>query len=121
MSIPELCIRFAVGGAVVSIFAMLGESVRPKSFAGIFGAAPSIALASFGLTVVHHGPRYGSVEARSMVLGSMAFFFYALATKWLFVRFRLSALVTTLTAMPVWFATAFLLLFLLRDMGWLQP
>ena len=42
----ELFIRFLIGGAVVSSFALLGEVFRPKTFAGLFGAAPSIALAS---------------------------------------------------------------------------
>jgi hypothetical protein len=55
-----------------------------------------------------------------MMLGAIAFFFYALICKWLLVRSRLSALFTTLTAMPVWFGTAFLLLFLLRGAGWNQ-
>jgi hypothetical protein len=118
VSITELCIRFALGGAVVSGFATLGEVLRPKSFAGIFGAAPSVALASFGITVMHHGPQYGAVEARSMLLGAIACFSYVLAVKWLLVRFRRSALFTTLMAMPVWFGMAFLLLFLLRGTGW---
>ena len=39
-------IRFFVGGVVVSVFAALAEIFRPKSFAGLFGAAPSIALAT---------------------------------------------------------------------------
>ncbi|MDQ1694516.1 MAG: hypothetical protein QOH85_2051 [Acidobacteriaceae bacterium] len=118
MSTSELCIRFVIGGTVVSSFAMLGEVLRPKSFAGIFGAAPSVALASFGITVMHHGPQYGAVEARSMMIGAIAFFFYALVVKWLLVRHRLSTGFTTLTAMPVWFGAAFLLLFLLRGTGW---
>ena len=118
MSIAELCIRFAVGGVVVSSFAMLGEVLRPKSFAGLFGAAPSVALASFGITVMHHGPQYGAIEARSMVLGAIAFFFYVLTTMRLLVRVRRSTLFTTLAAMPVWFGAAFLLLFLLRGTGW---
>ena len=118
MSIAELCIRFVIGGVVVSSFAMLGEVLRPKSFAGIFGAAPSVALASFGITVMHHGPQYGAIEARSMLLGAIACFLYVLTAKWLLVRFRLSALFSTLTAMPVWFGAAFLLLLLLRGTGW---
>jgi hypothetical protein len=40
----DLVIRFLVGGLVVSLFAMLSDALRPKSFAGLFGAAPSIAL-----------------------------------------------------------------------------
>lgn len=118
MSITELCIRFLVGGAVVSSFATLGEVLRPKSFAGIFGAAPSVALASFGITVMHHGPQYGAVEARSMLLGAIACLCYVFVAKWLLVRFRLSTLFATLTAMPVWFGTAFLLLILLRGTAW---
>ena len=39
----EMVIRFLVGGVVVSLFAMLGDVLRPMSFAGLFGAAPSIA------------------------------------------------------------------------------
>ena len=47
----EMLLRFAIGGSVVSLFALLGEVLRPKSFAGIFGAAPSrFALATLGLT-----------------------------------------------------------------------
>ena len=39
-------IRFLVGGVVVSLFAVLGDVLRPKSFARLFGAAPSVALAT---------------------------------------------------------------------------
>jgi hypothetical protein len=44
----EYVIRFLVGAAVVSAFAMLGDLLRPKSFAGLFGTAPSVALATLG-------------------------------------------------------------------------
>jgi hypothetical protein len=40
-----------VGGVVVSLFAILGDTLKPKSFAGLFGAAPSVALATLGLTI----------------------------------------------------------------------
>ena len=40
----EEIIRFLVGGALVSAFAILGDVLKPKSLAGIFGAAPSVAL-----------------------------------------------------------------------------
>jgi hypothetical protein len=42
----DAIIRFVVGGLAVSAFAVLGDVFRPKSFAGLFGAAPSIALAT---------------------------------------------------------------------------
>jgi hypothetical protein len=39
-----LVFRFVVGGVVMSIFAILGDLLKPKSFAGLFGAAPSVGL-----------------------------------------------------------------------------
>jgi hypothetical protein len=35
----EYVIRFFLGGMVVSAFAMGGDILRPKSFAGLFSAA----------------------------------------------------------------------------------
>jgi len=40
----EYGLRFLAGGIAASAFAALGDTLRPKSFAGLFGAAPSIAL-----------------------------------------------------------------------------
>jgi len=45
----ELAIRFVVGGAIVSVFAVLGDVVCPKTLSGVFGAAPSVALATLAL------------------------------------------------------------------------
>ena len=100
----EILVRFIVGGLVVSIFAVLGEVLRPKSFAGLFGAAPSIALATLGLTVHQHGNQYAAVEARSMLLGAAAFFIYAAGSAWILRRFRASTLAATLGLLPLWFA-----------------
>jgi hypothetical protein len=50
----ESVIRFLVGGAIVSAFAMLAGVLRPKSFAGLFGAGPSVALATLGMAVYQH-------------------------------------------------------------------
>ncbi len=38
----EILYRFLIGGLVVSAFALIGDLLKPKSFAGLFGAAPSI-------------------------------------------------------------------------------
>jgi hypothetical protein len=32
-------VRFIIGGAIVSAFAIIGDVLRPKSFAGLFGAS----------------------------------------------------------------------------------
>jgi hypothetical protein len=107
-----LILRFLIGGIVVSSFAVLGEVFRPKSFAGLFGAAPSIALATFGLTIAEHGKSYAAVEARSMIFGAVAFLLYASAASFLLMRYKPPALTTTVALMPLWLATSFALLFL---------
>ena len=69
--------RFLVGAAIVSLFACLGDVLKPKSFAGLFGAAPSVALATLGLTIWADGKAYAALEARSMVVGAACFFVYS--------------------------------------------
>jgi hypothetical protein len=108
----ELIVRFLIGGVIVSSFAVLGEIFRPKSFAGLFGAAPSIALATIGLTIAHDGKTYAAVEARSMLFGAVAFFCYASAASWVLMRYRHSALKTTIALLPVWLGTSLGLWFL---------
>jgi len=47
------------------VFAVLGDLFKPKTFAGLFGAAPSVALATLVLTISQKGKLYASIEARS--------------------------------------------------------
>jgi hypothetical protein len=75
----QLLIRFLVGGTVVSLFAVLGDLLRPKGFAGLFAAAPSVALATLTLTVAAEGRHFAAAEARSMIVGEVAFIAYAAA------------------------------------------
>ena len=82
----ELFVRFAVGGTVVSCFAVLGDLLKPKSFAGLLGAAPSVALSTLSLTVLKDGKAYAQTEARSMSVGAIAFFIYSLCVSRLLVR-----------------------------------
>ena len=91
----------------MSAFALVGDAVRPKSFAGLFGAAPSIALATLGLTVATEGRNYAAIEARSMIAGAIAFFVYALIVSKVMIRYKPPALVATSELMLVWLATAF--------------
>ena len=91
----ELIFRFLIGGTLVSAFAFVGDAVRPKSFAGLFGAAPSIALATLGLTVATEGRGYASIEGRSMIARAIAFFIYALIVSKVMLRYKPPALVAT--------------------------
>lgn len=110
-SLAELVARFFIGGVFVTFFAALGEVFRPKSFAGLFGAAPSIALATIGITIARHGKEYAAVEARSMIFGAVAFFCYATAASWILMRLRPSALTATVALLPIWFGVSIVLWF----------
>ena len=103
----EILLRLLVGGAVVSAFAVLGDLLKPKSFAGLFGAAPSVALATLALTVLKDGRTYASLEARSMILGAAAFVLYALAVSRMLLRRQWPVLPTTSLTLGLWFAGAF--------------
>jgi hypothetical protein len=103
----QLLIRFLVGGVVVSLFSLTGEIFKPKSFAGLFGAAPSVALATLGLTVAVEGTTYAATEARSMIAGAIALFAYASAVSWIMMRYRQSALWVTVGCLALWFGVAF--------------
>jgi len=99
--------RFLLGGLVVSVFAVIGDVLRPKSFAGLFGAAPSVALATLSLTVAGEGKHYAALEARSMIAGALAFFIYALACVHLMAKKHLGAAPTTLSMLLGWAICAF--------------
>jgi uncharacterized membrane protein (GlpM family) len=108
----ELLFRFLIGGTLVSAFALLGDLFKPKSFAGLFGAAPSIALATLGLAIAKQGRPYAAIEARSMMAGAVAFFLYAWCVSWLMMRHKIKALVASSAALIVWGAAAFGLWFI---------
>jgi hypothetical protein len=103
----QIIIRFFVGGIVVSLFAIVGDILRPKSFAGLFGAAPSIALATLALTVASDGRLYAATEGRSMMAGAIAFLVYASVVSRYLMRAKCPALRITVAAIPVWFCVAF--------------
>ena len=113
--LKEIVLRFLIGGAAVSAFAALGNLFKPKSLAGLFGAAPSVALATLLLTVFHDGKRFAASEARSMMAGAAAFFVYTAVVSWLLMRFKRPALAVTILAAPVWFGVAFGLCFLFSE------
>jgi hypothetical protein len=103
----EYVARFFIGGMVVSIFAMLADLLRPKSFAGLFSAAPSVALATLGIAILQHGTSYAALQGRSMIAGAVALGVYSLVVCHLLVRTRRGALFATLLSLIVWLFVAF--------------
>jgi hypothetical protein len=106
----EYVVRFFLGGLVVSAFAMLGDILRPKSFAGLFGAAPSVALATLGIAVYRQGAGYAALQSRTMIAGAIALAVYSVVVCHLLMRARISALPATLISLLVWLIVAFGLL-----------
>ena len=101
-----ILIRFLVGGLVVSGFSILGTIFKPKSFAGLFGAAPSVALASLVLTARTNGTYYAAIEARSMLAGAAAFFVYAWCAMILLHRKKPETKLATAALLVVWLTVA---------------
>lgn len=108
--VAELFIRFFVGGLVVSAFSILGDMFRPKSFGGLFGAAPSVSLATLALTIASNGRRFAATECSSMTAGALALGIYSYVVCRMLVRERTSALWTAAGSMVVWTGAAFLFL-----------
>jgi uncharacterized membrane protein (GlpM family) len=106
MKMGETLVRFVIGGLFVSTFAVLGDSLKPKSFAGLFGAAPSVALATLLLTVHSQGSDYAATETHSMIFGAIAFFVYVSAVCYVIMRFKSAASIAASALILVWLAVA---------------
>lgn len=104
--VMELIIRFVLGGLIVCAFAVIGAGFGPKSFGGIFGAAPSVALATLGLTFITKGPKVVGLEGRSMIAGAIALAAYSLVAMY-FLRRKCNPMITTSGSGLAWFAVAF--------------
>ena len=102
----DLALRFVAGGALVSLFSIGGQALRPRTFAGLFGAAPSVALASLGLTLATRGKGPAILEARSMLLGAIALAIYCGVCVWLAKRSHPNLWLDTALAWVAWLIPA---------------
>lgn len=99
-----LAVRALLGGTFVALFAVLGEMLRPKSFAGVFAAAPSVALASLLITDVTKGEAAVWASAVGMIGGAVAMLAACVVGIDAVKRFR--ALRGALAAVGVWVLVA---------------
>jgi hypothetical protein len=102
----QLLFRFFAGGVIVSIFAALGDVLKPKRFAGLFGAAPSVALATLALTIAKDGKSYAATEGRSMIGGAFSLFLYSVLCTRLMMRNKVHAAMATISALILWLVCA---------------
>ncbi len=79
LKVVEVAVKALAGGLFVLAFAALAQMISPKRFAGVFSAAPSVALGSLLVTLAFSGPGDGARSARGMQVGAVAFTVYCLA------------------------------------------
>ena len=64
-------LKALAGGTLVVAFAVLSDALKPKTFAGLFSAAPSVAVASLGVTTIAFGTGKAAQAAGAMVAGAI--------------------------------------------------
>jgi len=82
--------------------------------AGLAGSAPSVALATISLTVLKEGRAFATVEARSMIIGALAFFAYAYFVSKVLIRKKISASLASAVCLAIWFCAAGALWYITR-------
>ena len=74
-----LAIKAVAGGTLVVLFAVLSEGLSPKRFAGLFSAAPAVAIAGLSVMVLDKGAHAAHENAAGMLAGSAGMTAYAAA------------------------------------------
>jgi uncharacterized membrane protein (GlpM family) len=95
-----LVIKGVAGGTLVLVFALISQSLSPKRFAGLFGAAPAVALVGLTIALVDKGAHDGHEAAVGMLAGSAGMIAYALAAVAVLRRTRASR--AAVAALGVW-------------------
>lgn len=99
-----LAIKAFAGGSLVVVFALISQSVSPKRFAGLFSAAPAVAIAGLIVTVLDKGSHDAHESAIGMLAGSAGMVAYA-ATVVALLR-RMHSHVAAATALGAWLVAA---------------
>ena len=85
-------------------FALLSEGLVPKRFAGLFSAAPAVAIAGLTIVLLDKGAHDAHQNAVGMLAGSAGMIAYAAAVVPLLRRLRASR--AALVALTAWTAMA---------------
>jgi hypothetical protein len=70
-----LAAKGAAAGLLVVGFALLSEGLSPKRFAGLFSAAPAVAIAGLALMLLDKGSHDARQNATGMIAGGAAIVF----------------------------------------------
>lgn len=104
--------RFVAAGLLVCLFAVISEVCKPKRFAGLFGAAPSVLLAGVIITLLTKGAATATLTAEGAIAGAVGLICYALLAAPAIERYK--ALVGSVLALSGWFLVSFGSFVLLR-------
>lgn len=99
-----LAVKGLVGGTFVVGFALLGQVLEPKRFAGLLSAAPAVALAGLTITLIDKGAHDARLASVGMIAGGVGMIAYAASVIPLLRRTRAS--VAAFTAVAIWTAVA---------------
>jgi uncharacterized membrane protein (GlpM family) len=99
-----IALKGLAGGLLVVAFALLSEALAPKRFAGLFSAAPSVAIAGLVITLADKGFRDARAESRGMLAGAAGMVAYALVVVPLMGKRRAAPAATL--ALGAWFVAA---------------
>lgn len=102
-----LALKGLAGGTLVVAFALFCETLSPKRFAGLFGAAPAVALAGLTIALLDKGGSQAHNSALGMIAGTGGMVLYAAATVPLLRR--MNAVPAAAVALSAWTAGAALL------------
>jgi uncharacterized membrane protein (GlpM family) len=94
-----IALKGLAGGLLVVAFALVSEALTPKRFAGLFSAAPAVAVAGLAIVLLDKGGHDAHQNAVGMLAGSAGMIAYAACAVPLLRRTRASrAAATALTA-----------------------
>jgi uncharacterized membrane protein (GlpM family) len=99
-----LAIKGLAGGALVVAFALLSQGLEPKRFAGLFSAAPAVALAGLTVTLLDKSAHDAHQSAAGMIAGGVGMAVYAAAVIPLLRRTR--PMPASLSAIGIWTVVA---------------
>jgi hypothetical protein len=115
--VGETVLRFLLGGDIVPTLAIVGTLFRPPTFAGVFGSAPSVAIATLTIAFANQGPSYVTTEAQSMALGAVGLLAYSVACVWGVGRPRIPVWVGAALCWMVWLMVTFALVAAVRSIA----
>jgi uncharacterized membrane protein (GlpM family) len=99
-----LGLKGLAGGILVVAFALLSEGLSPKRFAGLFGAAPAVAIAGLAIVLLDKTPHDAHQNAVGMIAGTAGMIVYAACAVRLLRRMRASK--AAAIAVGAWLAAA---------------